>query len=217
MILANLGSIYKECLGDATYDKQIDEAVDKVLNCFWNEEHQVLFENVKSDYQPDLTSSDGRHIIPGHGLESMWFILQYVQNSGKKELIPKICKIIKALLKFGWDKEYGGLYYFMDVLGKPQPALEWDMKLWWVHNEAILACLYGFEASNDEELVDWFQKVDKWSFQHFPDSKYGEWYGYLNRRGEPTHLLKGGRWKTFFHLPRFLLFAINLMKIISNC
>ena len=35
-------------------------------------------------------------------------------------------------IEAGWDKEYGGLLYFTDCLGKPPEAYEHDMKLWWV-------------------------------------------------------------------------------------
>ncbi len=37
----------------------------------------------------------------------------------------------------------------------------------------------------------------------------------LNRNGEPTHLLKGGKWKTVFHLPRCLYIAVNQLKLID--
>ena len=146
----------------------------------------------------------------------MWFILQHAEHENKLDLIPKACNIIKALLKFGWDQEHGGLYYFMDVLGKPHAELSWDMKLWWVHNEAIIATLYAYYLTSDMEFLDWFIKLDKWTWAHFPDPEYGEWFGYLNRRGEPTHMLKGGKWKTFFHLPRCLLVSIGLMKKIRK-
>ncbi|MHA1700134.1 MAG: AGE family epimerase/isomerase [Promethearchaeota archaeon] len=54
--------------------------------------------------------------------------------------------------------------------------------------------------------------MDDWSWSHFPDPEFGEWFGYLNRRGEPTHFLKGGRWKTFFHLPRCILTCMKLLE-----
>ncbi|MBQ4314272.1 MAG: AGE family epimerase/isomerase, partial [Lentisphaeria bacterium] len=85
-------------------------------------------------------------------------------------------------------------------------------KLWWVHNEAIIACLYAYKVSGRKEFLDWFKKLDDWTWSHFPDPEYGEWFAYLNRRGEPTHMLKGGKWKTFFHLPRCLYMSVKLMK-----
>ena len=209
MILANLGTVMKDCLGIDSYGENIAVAVDKVLNHFWNPDHGVIFENISPDGTPDLESSSGRHLIPGHGLEACWFILQYAEKSDHPELIEKTIQIIKAQLKFGWDTEFGGLYYFMDVLHKPHVELSWDMKLWWVHNEALIATLYGYRLSGDPEMWEWFKKIDKWTWEHFPENTHGEWFGYLNRRGEPTHRLKGGKWKTFFHLPRCLLTCID--------
>ena len=119
--------------------------------------------------------------------------------------------MIKIILEKGWDKEYGGIFYFMDALGKPHIELQWDMKLWWVHCEALVAALYGYKLTKDPELEEWFHRIDSWTWSHFPDPDHGEWFGYLNRRGEPTHLLKGGKWKTFFHLPRALMMCIKLM------
>ena len=146
----------------------------------------------------------------------MWFVLEYAEQNNVPELIPKACKIIRALLEFGWDKENGGIFYFMDVLGKPHVELQWDMKLWWVHNEAILASLHAYRMTGDKYFWDWFVKVDEYCFKNFKDPKFGEWYGYLNRYGKPTHTLKGGRWKTFFHLPRCLLFGISEFNQISE-
>ena len=37
---------------------------------------------------------------------------------------------IEKPLEFGWDKEHGGIFYFLDSEGLCPTALEWDMKLW---------------------------------------------------------------------------------------
>ncbi len=147
MILANLGSVMKDCLGTDQYEAETARAVQTVLNQFWNEEYQVLFENVNPDGSFDLDSCEGRMINPGHGLESMWFIMNYAERTGNPEMIRKAARIVKALLAFGTDQTYGGIYYFMDVLGKPHLELQWDMKLWWPHNEAILATLYAYRLT----------------------------------------------------------------------
>lgn len=215
MILANLSYVMKECLSVDDYDTQLRDSVEIVMEKFWNNEHRVLFENINKDYSFDLDSCTGRLVTPGHGLESVWFILQYAEMCNDNTLMDKCAEAILGLLDFGWDKTNGGIYYFMDVLGKPSPELHADMKLWWVHNEAIIAVLYAYKLSGKEIFMDWFQKLDEWSWSHFPDPEYGEWFGYLNRQGEATHTLKGGKWKTFFHLPRFLLKSINLMKEIE--
>lgn len=216
MILANLGNVMSECLGTDRYDNDTRNAVDTVMNKFWNPEFNMLFENVNRDGSFDLSSCDGRHLNPGHGLESMWFILQQAENNGDRALIEQACRYILGLLEFGWDKEHGGIYYFMDVLGKPHYELQADMKLWWVHNEAIIATLYAYRLTGRDEYFDWFKRLDEWTWRYFPDREYGEWFGYLHRQGDPSHMLKGGKWKTFFHLPRFLLVSEKQMRLILD-
>jgi len=216
MILANLGTVIKDCLQTTEHEEKVSDAVRMVVNHFWNPTRRVLFENINPDLSVDLDSGDGRHINPGHGLESCWFILQYAERNQRPELIPQVATMIKGLLDFGWDKEFGGIFYFLDVLGKPKLELEWDMKLWWVHNEALVATLYAYRLTRDPAFLEWFKRIDSWSWEHFPDPEYGEWFGYLNRRGEATHRLKGSKWKCFFHLPRCLMTCIEQMKLCTD-
>jgi N-acylglucosamine 2-epimerase len=212
MMLANLGALMNEALGDARYMDAMGTAYDKVMNQFWNPELRIIFENVSPDGSFDLESCDGRFVNPGHGLEALWFLLQSAETFQTGWDLDRIVDRILAQLEFGWDSEHGGIFYFMDALGKPCYELQADMKLWWVHNEALLAILFGYRLTRRKELLDWFERLNSWTWDRFPDPEYGEWYAYLNRRGEPANRLKGGRWKTFFHLPRFLLFGIEQLR-----
>lgn len=217
MMLANLGVIMDECLGTDHYRTDLNRAIDTVLEKFWNTELNLMFENILPDGTFDLESCHGRMLTPGHALEAMWFILNHLDRTDRDpKKIDQVVKIIKAELKAGWDPQHGGLFYFMDALNKPHLELQWDMKLWWPQCEALIACLYAYKMTGDQEFYDWFKKIDEWTWAHFPDPEYGEWYGYLNRQGIPTHTLKGGKWKTFFHLPRFLLRSAQLMKEIDS-
>jgi N-acylglucosamine 2-epimerase len=216
MMLANLGTEMRHCLGTDQYALAVDEAVDKVMSLFWNSDARVMMENVNVDGTIDTDSCDGRHLIPGHGLESMWFFLNHAEQTGNRELVDSASDVILGILDFAWDKEHGGLFYFMDLLGKPHYELQADMKLWWVHNEAIIAVLYAYRLTGRSEFLDWFTRLDEWSWTRFPDPEYGEWFGYLNREGKPTHMLKGGKWKTFFHQPRFLLVSMQQLNLMAE-
>ena len=55
-----------------------------------------------------------------------------------------------------------------------------------------------------DECWVWFERVNDYAWKRFADPEYGEWLGYLNRRGEPLLELKGGKWKGCFHVPRAL-------------
>lgn len=104
-----------------------------------------------------------------------------------------------------------GLLYFVDYLGKPPTRLEWDQKLWWPHTEALYALLLAHELSGEAWCAEWYERVHAWSFEHFADPEYGEWYGYLHRDGSLLTPLKGGTWKGPFHLPRALLYGYKLL------
>jgi N-acylglucosamine 2-epimerase len=217
MMLANLSFIMKNYLADGGYEKEVGTSLSLVLEKFYDPSIGVLFENVGKDPAAgriDLASSTGRHLNPGHGLEALWFILQVAEEKNDRAVIDKAADIVLSTLEFSWDRRFGGIYYFMDALGRPHGELQWDMKLWWVHCEAIVAVLYAYRLTGRREFLAWYKRLDSWTWRHFPDRKYGEWFGYLNRRGEPTHMLKGGKWKTFFHIPRFLLVSAGLMKKI---
>jgi N-acylglucosamine 2-epimerase len=107
----------------------------------------------------------------------------------------------------GWDEEFGGLFYFRDVYGKPVQEYWQDMKFWWPHNEALIATLLAWQLTRQPRYAQWHLQLREWAFRHFADPQYGEWYGYLHRDGRLSVTLKGNLWKSFFHLPRCLWYC----------
>jgi N-acylglucosamine 2-epimerase len=88
--------------------------------------------------------------------------------------------------------------------------LEWDQKLWWVHLETLVALAMGYLLTGNNECWKWYERLHDYTWSRFPDPEHGEWYGYLNRRGEVLLPLKGGKWKGCFHVPRGLLLCSSL-------
>ena len=113
---------------------------------------------------------------------------------------------------FGWDEEYGGLYYFMDAEGFSPVQLEWSLKLWWPHCEALYAHLLNYSLTSAPDDLAAFRKVDAYTFRHFMDPEHGEWYGYCDREGRVTHRFKGGPYKGCFHVPRALWLCWELLR-----
>lgn len=203
MILCNLSLELEHLLGASRVDEFIPTVIHEVMEVFYQPEHGLILENV----QPNgafSNSFEGRLINPGHTIEAMWFIMDLGKRMNDQALIHKACDIMLNTLEYGWDKEFGGIFYFMDVLGNPPQQLEWDQKLWWVHVEALVALVKGYALTGDERCLRWFNKVHQYTWEHFRDEQYGEWFGYLNRRGEVLLDLKGGKWKGCFHIPRSL-------------
>lgn len=214
MILSNLVLELEEVLDEDLIEITIDKAIHTVMETFYHPEYNIILENVLEDGSFS-DSYDGRLINPGHVLEAMWFVMDLGTRNEDKKLIEKAVDISLSTLEFGWDESYGGLFYFKDLLGHPTQQLEWDQKLWWVHLEAMVATLKGYDLTRNEKMAEWFMKLHEYTMSRFPDPEFGEWYGYLNRQGEVLLPLKGGKWKGCFHVPRGLYQISTLMDKLA--
>ena len=174
------------------------------MDDFLDQRHLLIYENIRSE-GGFSDSFDGRLINPGHGLEAMWVLMDLGSKRDDKTLIERAGQVALSILEFGWDKTYGGIFYLRDIKDYPTQQLEWDQKLWWVHVEALVCMAKFFRYTGSPLAADWFQKIHEYTWMHFKDRDFGEWFGYLNRRGEALLELKGGKWKGFFHIPRALL------------
>ena len=195
---------------DPLYAEVVDDALDQILNCFLDEEAEAVFEVLGAGNER-LDSADGRRVTPGHAMESAAFVLHEAIARGDDSLIAPALKMIDYSMARGWDGEHGGLLYFVDVKGQPPTRLEWDMKLWWPHAEALYALLLAYHLSGDETYAGFFERMHDWTFARFPDAEYGGWFGYLRRDGSLSTPLKGGMWKGFFHTPRALWLCWRLL------
>ena len=216
MILCNVALEIEPLLEKDFLDKTIETCVHEVMDVFYRPELGLIVEHLGTDNQL-VDCMDGRQLNPGHAIEAMWFIMDLGKRLGDQALIEKAVKIALAEVEYGWDKQYGGIFYFMDRLGRPLQQLEWDQKLWWVHIETLITMIKGYELTGNAQCLEWFERVHDYVWSHFMDSEYPEWYGYLNRRGEVLLTLKGGKWKGCFHVPRGLMQVYqSLERIAAN-
>ncbi len=194
------------------YDSLIDGQIEEVFRYFVKPERKALLETVGPAGEYLGETPEGRCVNPGHAIETAWFIMEEGRHRKDDALVRRALPILDWSLEAGWDPRYGGILYFVDVEGKQPAPYEWDMKLWWPHNEAIYATLLAYHLTGDHRYEAWFEKILKWSLAHFPDRAHGEWFGYLHRDGSLSHDLKGNMWKGPFHLPRQQLFCHLLLE-----
>jgi N-acylglucosamine 2-epimerase len=211
MILCNLALELEHLLDENTVDKLISEALHEVMDVFYMPGEGVILENVSVDGSFSH-SFEGRLLNPGHSIEAMWFTMDLGTRLNDRSLIDKSIQIALQMLEYGWDKQHGGIFYFLDIKGHPPQQLEWDQKLWWVHIEALVCMAKGYLLTGDQNCLNWFNKVHDYTWHHFRDEQYGEWFGYLNRQGEVLLPLKGGKWKGCFHIPRGLFQVWQMLE-----
>lgn len=200
------------------YDTRAKECVDRIINYHYHPELKCTLEWVDKQGNPCLDFTDGRVVNPGHDIECSWFLMDEANYEGNSELHEKARDIFKNAFEAGWDNEYQGLLYFIDCLGKPTEAYEHDMKLWWPHNEIMIASSKAYRDTGDQYFLDCLKRTVQYCKEHFVDDEYGEWYGYLRRDGLPTMpSTKGSTFKGPFHVPRALIMTERtLTEIIGD-
>ena len=215
MILMNLSLELEHLLPPGELKGVLDACVQEVTEVFLDRGKGMVYEAVTPD-GAHVDSFEGRLMIPGHGIEGMWFLMDIARRRGDRRVIDLAVDTVLRTLQRSWDETYGGIFYMLDADGKPPDRLDWDQKLWWVHLETLVALAMGYLLTGRPECRDWLARVDDYTWAHFPDPQHGEWYGYLNRRGEVLLPLKGGKWKGCFHVPRGLYRCMLLFRELAS-
>jgi N-acylglucosamine 2-epimerase len=205
---ANLGEV---SVRGRTCTEWIDFAVDRIERLFVKPEYQAVLETVGPEGEI-LDHFEGRLLNPGHAIECAWFILHEGKLRSDRQLVHLGLTMLDWMWQRGWDEQYGGLFYFRDLRGLPIQEYWHDMKFWWPHCEAIIATLLAWTMTGNDKYKHWHQQVHDWSFSHFSDAEFGEWFGYLHRDGRISVQLKGNMWKGPFHLPRMLRYCWKLLE-----
>ncbi len=214
MILANLSLEMDWLLPGDQLESVLAATVSEVMGTFLDSESGLMYEHVAPDGS-HVDCYEGRLLNPGHGIEAMWFMMAIAERTHDTALINQAIDVVLNILNTAWDEDFGGLYYFMDVAGHPPQQLEWDQKLWWVHLETLVALAMAIRLTGRAECTQWYQRVHDYTWSHFTDDENGEWYGYLNRRGEVLLPLKGGKWKGCFHVPRALFLCWQQFEALA--
>lgn len=216
MIMVNVASRIKQVITDPELDTQIEESVYALRHYFMHPEFKALLETVgpKGEF---IDTGNGRVINPGHCIETAWFLFDVAQDrGGDKELVDMGLQILNWSWDWGWDPEYGGIINFRDCKNLPPQDYSQDMKFWWPQTEAIIANLYAYKLTGDEKYLRRHRQISEWTYAHFPDREYGEWFGYLHRDGSVAQPAKGNLFKGPFHIPRMMVKAYCLCQEINQ-
>lgn len=216
MILINVASCLRLVSDEPILTRQIDESIEKLKKYFMHPEFKALLESVGPNGE-FIDTNMTRLINPGHCIETAWFIMEEAKTRNwNKDLTDMALTIFDWSWDWGWDKSYGGIINFRDCRNLPVQDYSQDMKFWWPQCETIIASLYAYLATGDDEYIYRHQRISEWTYAHFPDAKYGEWYGYLHRDGRVAQPAKGNLFKGPFHIPRMMIKSYTLCKEILD-
>lgn len=214
MMLINVAQVIRAVSSDPVLDERTDESIEALSRYFMHPEFRSILETVGPEGE-FIDTCDGRVINPGHCMETGWFILDVARARGwDRSLVDMATTIIGWAWYWGWDGQYGGMINFRDCRNFPPQDYSQDMKFWWPQCETIIASLYAYLATGEEKYLEMHRKAHEYAYAHFPDSEYGEWYGYLHRDGTVAQPAKGNLFKGPFHIPRMMMTAASLCSDI---
>ncbi|MEX1212098.1 MAG: AGE family epimerase/isomerase [Balneolaceae bacterium] len=230
MILLNVAQTLADALGEVkrkdeseAYQEAAVEWMEQILSRFLRPDGRILEMRSTPDAQQNTLL--GRHVNPGHALESIWFILDTARNTGRDELIPKASRAALYALERGWDKIHGGIYRFVDEsgydpigdkIGTPMESLileTWSTKLWWPHSEALYTTRLLWTLTGEPHFREWLNRLESYVFSTFPhpDPTVGEWIQIRNRQGEPLEKVVALPVKDPFHILRNMICILDLL------
>ena len=126
----------------------------------------VVLENVDTNGL-EIPGSQGRLMNPGHAIEAGWFLLNRARLHNDDNLKQTaIEKFIELPFSIGWDSKNSGLYYLLDADGFSPTQLEWNMKLWWPHCEALIAFLMAYKETRSAKHLENFYNVFDYTWTH---------------------------------------------------
>lgn len=214
MILINVSSCIRKVVDDPKLTQQIDESIEKLKKYFIHPEFKCLLETVGENGE-FIDTNMTRTINPGHCIETSWFIMEEAKLRGwDKPMLDMALQVFDWSWDWGWDKQYGGIINFRDCKNLPSQDYSQDMKFWWPQCETIIASLYAYLGTGDEKYLYRHERISEWTYAHFPDAEYGEWYGYLHRDGTVAQPAKGNLYKGPFHIPRMMIKGYMLCQEI---
>ena len=219
MIFSTVFYEFGKLLGDEDIMNAGYEHTLQVMDDFLKLDRECLLEYVALDGSV-LDSPEGRVVVPGHAIESMWFQMHIFADRGERERIGRAIDSIRWHVEASWDPEYGGMFPAVDSEDNEEVAWEhYDKKFWWVHTETLYALLLAYLYSKEQWCLDWYDRVHEWAFEHFPLPEHGEWAMRLTREGErPERLLSllPLPIKDPFHLPRAMMMCIKVLEELKS-
>lgn len=183
------------------YTRFLKEVCEDVYRFFYDPSIDLF---VEVEYDP-----------PGHTCEVLWFMLAEGLYQKDEKLVRHMATMTANMMEKCYDFEYGGIPLFKNFYGKPDRMEEWDIRRWWVEAELLLTLMYAYAGTKDEKYLEWYRMAHEYVFAHFPDRRYGEWFGYLRRDGTPILDLKGDEMKGPYHLPRCFIAIYNLLDAMG--
>jgi mannan endo-1,4-beta-mannosidase len=124
--------------------------------------------------------------------------------------------MVDHALRYGWDKEHGGIYdggYYLR--GEHRASIVRNTKEWWSQVEALNSFLMMSDLFPQDELDYYGKFCIQWNYckKYLVDHEHGGWYwGGVDIVPNNKYSPKATIWKCNYHTSRALINCINRLK-----
>lgn len=161
---AMLGLEVAQELADITPEPDVQDfsawCLNRIMNHHLSAGNPWLLEHLGPDDR-FCDTPEGRAIVPGHVIESLWFVLHQACRRQDPFLARRALDAIHFHLEAGWDPEFGGIFLGVDCHGGTPWWPNAEKKLWWPHTEAIYALLLAHKLTDASWTLEWLDRIDR--------------------------------------------------------
>ena len=159
------------------------------------------------------------HVSFGHDVETAYLMLEASEALGMKNdttTLGVAKKMVDHALRYGWDKEHGGIYDGGCYLrGEHRASIVRNTKEWWSQVEALNSFLMMSDLFPQDELDYYGKFCIQWNYckKYLVDHEHGGWYwGGVDIVPNNKYSPKATIWKCNYHTSRALINCINRLK-----
>jgi len=174
-----------ECTGERHYLDNAFGLARRVTIDLAARSDGLIWEHYTKDLEVDwdYNKDDPRNIYrpwgfqPGHHTE--WAKLLLILNSHRADawMPQRAQQLVDCAFRYGWDDEYGGLYYGF----APDKTICDADKYFWVQSETLATLVRLAIATGDEHYWTLYDQLWAYADEHFVDHQHGAWFRILQR------------------------------------
>lgn len=204
MVTIRVLSQLLEQVADPKLEARARQAVDAVVNRFWNPEYQLNNEALTHTYErPNDENED--FIYLGHTIETLWMILPEAMRLKDRSLFDLATERFARHVEVAWDPVYSGVFRVLHIHG----SYTFD-KVLWAQEEVLIGMMILMEHTDLRWPASWFDRMFHYGQEKYPLKQYVHPLWILNADRKVTfepHTFRKGN----HHHPRHLM--LNLLAL----
>lgn len=190
-------------------DPKLAKAIAQTIRVFLDRIINHTSANFHLMFEADWTVKSNI-VSYGHDIEGSWLLAEAAEELGDENLIQEVnemaVRMVDVSLENGLDED-GALFYETE-----NGHLDTD-KHWWPQAEAMIGCVNAWQITGENKYLQHAERFWNFISLKLVDNELGEWFWRVDKRGNPyLNDVKAGFWKCPYHNTRALIEVCNRLK-----